>query len=156
MGFAPSREEEIVRRSPPASQEVFVSPGTKPAGTLILDFPASRSVRNKCFVVEATQSMVFCGVFWLVGLFVCFSVLLFRAALVGYGSFWARGQIRLQLPAHPTATATWDLNHICHLHHSPWQCWIPNPLSKARDQTRILMDTSWICFCCATMRTPGL
>ena len=29
----------------------------------------------------------------------------------------------LQLPA--TATATWNLSHVCDLHHSSWQCWIP-------------------------------
>ena len=29
-----------------------------------------------------------------------------------------------------------------------------NPLSKARDRTRILMDTSQICFCCATVGIP--
>ena len=33
---------------------------------------------------------------------------------------------------------------ICDLHHSSGQCWILNPLSKVRDQTRILMDTSWV------------
>ena len=27
------------------------------------------------------------------------------------------------------------------LHHSSWQHWIPNPLSEARDQTHILMDS---------------
>ena len=35
-----------------------------------------------------------------------------------------------------------DPSHICNLHHSSWQCWILNLLSKARDQTQILMDTS--------------
>ena len=25
-----------------------------------------------------------------------------------------------QLPAYPTATATWDLSHACNLHHSSW------------------------------------
>ena len=33
---------------------------------------------------------------------------------------------------------------ICDLHHSSWQCQIPNPLSEARNQTRVLMDTSWV------------
>ena len=39
----------------------------------------------------------------------------------------------LQLPAYTTATATWDLNHVCDLHHSSGQSQICNPLSKARD-----------------------
>ena len=30
-----------------------------------------------------------------------------------------------------------------------------NPLSEARDQICVLMDTSQICFCCITMGTPG-
>ena len=47
----------------------------------------------------------------------------------------------LQLPANATVTATQDPTHICDLHHSLWQCQILNPLSKARDQTHILMDT---------------
>ena len=37
---------------------------------------------------------------------------------------------KLQLPAYATATATAML--------------IPGPLSKARDQTHMLMDTSWV------------
>ena len=33
---------------------------------------------------------------------------------------------------------------------------IPNPLSEARDQTRILMDTCWVHHCWAMMGTPPL
>ena len=46
----------------------------------------------------------------------------------------------LQLPAYTTATATPDLSHVCNLRHS----WILHPLSGARDQTHILMDTSQV------------
>ena len=52
----------------------------------------------------------------------------------------------LQLPAYATAMAMWDPDHICDLHHSSWQHWIPDPLSEARDRTYILMYTSWIWF----------
>ena len=44
-------------------------------------------------------------------------------------------KLELQLPAYVTATATWDPSHDCNLHHSQ----ILNPLSKARNRTRILM-----------------
>ena len=47
----------------------------------------------------------------------------------------------LQLQAYATATATWDLRCICNLYHSLQQHQILSPLSKARDQTHILMDT---------------
>ena len=53
----------------------------------------------------------------------------------------------LELPAYTTATATWNPSHVCDLHHSSQQPWILNPLSKARDQTRILMDTSQVRYC---------
>ena len=39
-------------------------------------------------------------------------------------------------------------------HHSSQQCWIPDPLSEARDWTWILKDTNRIHFHCATMGTP--
>ena len=39
----------------------------------------------------------------------------------------------LQLPAYATTTATWDLSHVCNLHHSSEQCQVLNPLRKARD-----------------------
>ena len=51
-------------------------------------------------------------------------------------------KLGLQLLAY--TTATWDLNRVCDLHHSSWQWRIINPLSEARDQTRVLVDTSWV------------
>ena len=48
----------------------------------------------------------------------------------------------LQLPA--TATAMREPSCGCDLHHSSWQHQILNPLSKARDQTRVLMDPSQV------------
>ena len=63
-------------------------------------------------------------------------------------------QSELQLPAYTTATATPDPSCIFNLHHSSRQCQILNLLSGARDWTRILMDTSWICFHWATTGTP--
>ena len=39
----------------------------------------------------------------------------------------------LQPPAYTTATAAWDLSHICDLRHSGRQHWILHPLSEARD-----------------------
>ena len=59
-------------------------------------------------------------------------------------------ELELQLPAYSTATATPDLSLICDLRHSSRQRWNINPLSKARDQTCILMDASQIRF-----REPG-
>ena len=53
-------------------------------------------------------------------------------------------QSELQLPAYATATATWDPSYICDLHHSSGQRRILNPLSKAKDQSRVLMDTSGV------------
>ena len=50
----------------------------------------------------------------------------------------------LQLPAYATATATWVLSCIYNLHHSSQPCRILNPLSRARDRTHILRDTSHI------------
>ena len=63
-------------------------------------------------------------------------------------------ELELHLPAYTTSMP--DLSHVCELHHNSQHCWILNPLSKARDQTYVLMDTSQICFSCATMGTPCL
>ena len=83
------------------------------------------------------------GGFFLLFVFLfCFVLFfhLFRAAPAAYGASQARGQIR--------ATG---------LHHSSWQHWILNPLSKARDQTCILRDTSHFCWATAgTLIVPIL
>ena len=78
-----------------------------------------------------------------------FSFLLFKATPTAYGSAQPRG------PIGATATATKDMSRICNLHHSSQECWIPNPKSKARDQTGILMDTSGIHFRCTRKGTPS-
>ena len=67
---------------------------------------------------------------------------LFRAAPMAYEGSQAKGPIGAVATA--TATATPDASCIFDLHHSSWQRWILNPLNKARDQTRNLMDTSRI------------
>lgn len=46
-----------------------------------------------------------------------------------------------QLQVYTTVPATQDPSHICHLHHSSWQCQFLNPLSEARGGTHILTDT---------------
>ena len=101
------------------------------------------------------------ALWWLVGyfgfcfgFFVClFVCLLFRAAFVAYGSSQLGVKSELQLPA--TATATQNPSCIGDLYHSLQQCQIPDPPSKARDRTRILMYTSQICSHCAMMGTPS-
>ena len=62
----------------------------------------------------------------------------------------------LQLQAYTTATTLQDLSHVCDLHHSSWKHQILNPLSEARDQTHIHMDTSWVCYCWAIAGTPEI
>jgi len=49
-------------------------------------------------------------------------------------------ELELQRLPYTTATATQDPYCLCSLHHSSWECWILNPLSKVRDQTCTLMD----------------
>ena len=61
----------------------------------------------------------------------------------------------LQLLSYATATATWDLSHVCSLHHRSRQHWILNPLSKARDRTHVLRDTSQVHYWGGTTGTLG-
>ena len=54
--------------------------------------------------------------------------------------------VELELPAYARATAPQDPSHVFDLHHSSQQRQIPNPLSEARDRTRILMVPCHSCF----------
>ena len=63
-------------------------------------------------------------------------------------------ELELYLLAYTTATETPDLSCIYELHHGSWQCWMLNLLSKARDWTYILMDTSQVHYYWATTGTP--
>ena len=63
--------------------------------------------------------------------------------------------VKLKLQLTVKATETQDPSCLCKLYHSPWQHQILNPLSEARDQTSILMDTNWVHYCWATMGTHG-
>ena len=104
-------------------------------------------------VVFACHTMVLNldSVFCFLGFFV---FLIFRAAPTAYGTSQARGPIRATAAGLTTATATPDPSHVFDLHHSSWQHWILNPLSEARDQTYILMDTSQVRYRWAMMGTP--
>ena len=68
-------------------------------------------------------------------IYVCMYILFYlsfsRATPAAYGGSQARGLIRAV--AYARAIATRDPRRICDLHHSSRQCWILNPLSKARD-----------------------
>ena len=92
-------------------------------------------------VLHALYGLLFCC---------CCCFLLFRAVPGAYGSSQARiggVESELWLPDYATATAILDPSCVCDLYHSSWQCWILNPLSKVRDGTRILVDTSRVHFC---------
>ena len=49
-------------------------------------------------------------------------------------------ELELQLPP-------WGPSHICDPHHRSRQHRVLNPLSEARDGTRVLMDASWAHYC---------
>ena len=66
-----------------------------------------------------------------------------------------RVKSELSLLAYTIATAMWDPSHICDLHLRSQQHRILNPLSEARDQTLILMDTSQAHYHWATTGTPS-
>ena len=91
------------------------------------------------------------------GFFCLFSFVSFlglHPSPLAYGISWARGQIRTAAASLYHTTWTRDPSHICNLYHSSEQHQILNPLSRARDWTSILMDTSWVRYHWATMGTP--
>ena len=49
-------------------------------------------------------------------------------------------ELELEPLAYATDTAMWGLSRICDLHHSSEQRRVLNPLSEARDWTRILTE----------------
>ena len=74
--------------------------------------------------------------------FVCLFLFL-MAMPAAYGSFQARSRLELQLPAYTRSTEMQDPSCICNLCRTLQQLGILIPLSEARDQTCILMDTIW-------------
>ena len=68
-------------------------------------------------------------VWWNISSSFFFFFLLFRAVFTACGSSQDR-----------SSCSTWDPSHICGVHHDSQQCYILDPLSKARDQTCI----SWV------------
>ena len=53
-------------------------------------------------------------------------------------------ELELQLPAYTTAIVMQDLSHVWDLYYSSRQCQLLNPLSKAKNQTHIPVDSSQI------------
>ena len=81
-------------------------------------------------------------------------ICLFRVTPAAYGGSQARGPVWAVADGLPepqqqqiwVASATYTAAH--------GNAGILNPLSKARDRTWVLMDSSRICFHCTTVRTP--
>ena len=98
--------------------------------------------------------MALCRTFW--GNKITFSQTR-RSRLISFFSLTCSSvEPELQLPAYTTATAMPDPSCIRDLHHSPRQCWIFNPMIKARDRARILVDSSQAHYCWATTGTSHL
>ena len=93
-------------------------------------------LKSYLVLVSITKQHLKEGILFEVQNFVCF---LFTAALAAYGSSRARGQIGAAGLCHSHSNAGSEL------HLQPmlqlWQHRIFNPMSEARDQTLILMDT---------------
>ena len=89
-------------------------------------------------------------------LFTCLFIylLLFRAIPTAHRSSHARSRIRAIAAAYTTAITTPDPRHVCDLHHCSQQHRIPDPLSKARDQTQVFVDASQVHYCWTMAGTP--
>ena len=86
--------------------------------------------------------------------FLSFFFSLFMATPMAYGGSQARSPIGAVAEGLHHSHSNSSYEPCLHLHHSSRQHWIPDPLSKARIRTHILMDISWICFCCSMKGTP--
>ena len=71
-----------------------------------------------------------------------FFFFLLRAEPVAYGRFQARGPVGAEAAGLHHSHSNSGSSLVCSLHCSSRQLQILNPLSKARDQPQILMDTS--------------
>ena len=116
-----------------------------------LEFDMAKLHSNFTFVFERFESV--CPFLFIRGsrfgfLFFC----LFRAMEVP--RLGVKSELHQQ--AYTTAIAMPDLSHICDLHHSSQQRQILNPLSKVRDRTCVLMETSQIRYHGATTGIPVL
>ena len=81
----------------------------------------------------------------------------FRALPSAYGGSQARGRIEAVPPSlHHSHSNTRSVLHLPPTPRGSWQHWKLNPLSKARDQTCVLIDASQIRFHWAMMGTPML
>ena len=117
-----------------------------PAVTLQNIYPKERVIQSRR---DLCLRILITGLF-----FFFFFFFFFQGRTQGIRKFPGQGvKSELQLLAYATATAMQDPSHVCDLHHRSWQHQISIPWSKARDGTHIVMDTSWVRFCCVTMRT---
>jgi len=80
--------------------------------------------------------------------------LLFRATPKAFGDSQAKGPLRAVVARLYHSHSNVGSEPVCNLHHSSQQHQILNPLSKARDRTCILMDTSRVRYHSATVVTP--
>ena len=83
-----------------------------------------------------------------------FFLMLFRAAPMVYGGSQARGRMNWSYGCRPQSQTQQHQIWAVSSTYSSQQHRILNPLSKARDQSFVLMDASWIHFHWATMGTP--
>ena len=81
---------------------------------------------------------------WFCVFFFSFSFLRLHLQHMGASSIEVKSELHLLVYSTARATATLAPSKVCDLHRSSRQCRILNPLSKARDQTRILLDVSWV------------
>ena len=75
-----------------------------------------------------------------------------RATPMAYGGPQDRGPVRAGAVSLYHSHS--NVGSKPHLRPTPQQCQILNPLSEARDQTHVLMDTSWVCYHWTMTGTP--